>query len=165
MHMATLIHKMNLLLLEFDNIKQLKTVLGLIFSKQLLEAIIEFVMSTDNFANFGIRFLEILSIEYSRQIVEQSDVLPVMLGLLRTNDYETIVQCMSFVATLLCSGELEAVCVVNKKMMSLLLKITQKHKEIEYVNYIVQICNQALMSKDLRSVILSEEEEFIPLLY
>ena len=32
-HMATLIHKMNLLLLEFDNLKDLKNILKIIYSK------------------------------------------------------------------------------------------------------------------------------------
>jgi len=61
-HMATLIHKMNLLLLEFDQVFQLKTSLQLIFSPKLLVTIVDFCVNTDNFANFGIRFLEILSI-------------------------------------------------------------------------------------------------------
>jgi hypothetical protein len=46
-------------------------------------------MNTDNFANFGIRLLELLSLEYAKDIVK-SDVLSVVLGLLRTNDYETV---------------------------------------------------------------------------
>ena len=88
--MATLIHKINLLLLEYDNIYQLKNILKLVFTKQLMNSIIDFSMNTDNFANFGIRLLEIFSLEYAKEIVK-SDIIAVVFGLLRTNDYETIV--------------------------------------------------------------------------
>jgi hypothetical protein len=73
-HMATLIHKMNLLLLEFDSIKDLRNILKLIFSKQLLNSLIDFCMNTENFSNYGIRLLEIMSIEYSQEIAK-SDIL------------------------------------------------------------------------------------------
>lgn len=55
-----------------------------------MNSIIDFAMNTDNFANFGIRLLEIMSLEFCKEIA-QSDVMAVVLGLLRTNDYETIV--------------------------------------------------------------------------
>ena len=42
-----------------------------------------------NFANFGLRFLEILSLEYAQAIVK-SEILGILSGLLRTNDYETV---------------------------------------------------------------------------
>ena len=80
---------MNLLMLEFDTIPQLKNGLHLIYSKKLLNTIIDFVMNTDNFANFGIRFLEILALEYSSQVIK-SEILGIVGGLLRTNDYETV---------------------------------------------------------------------------
>ena len=57
-------------------------------------------MNTENFANFGIRLLEIMSLEFYRDIAA-SDVMAVVMGLLRTNDYETIVQCLSFIKVLL----------------------------------------------------------------
>ena len=87
--MATLVHKMNLLLLEFETIPQLKNSLKLIYSKKLLNTVVDFVMNTDNFANFGIRFLEILALEYPEKVIK-SDILGVVGGLLRTNDYETV---------------------------------------------------------------------------
>ena len=55
-----------------------------------MNSIIDFSMNTDNFANFGIRLLEIFSLEFAKEIVK-SDILAVVFGLLRTNDYETIV--------------------------------------------------------------------------
>ena len=67
--MATLIHKLNLLLLEFEQVFQLKTSLQLIFSNKLLTIIVDFCMNTDNFANFGIRFLEILSLQFCDEIL------------------------------------------------------------------------------------------------
>jgi hypothetical protein len=57
-------------------------------------------MNADQFANFGIRLMEIFSLEYYKEIV-RSDALAVVFGLLRTNDYETVVQCMSFIKVLL----------------------------------------------------------------
>ena len=87
--MATLIHKMNLLLLEVDSIPQLKNTLKLIFSQKLLNTVVDFVMNTDNFANFGLRFLEILCLEYA-EVVAKSEILGILGGLLRTNDYETV---------------------------------------------------------------------------
>ena len=87
--MATLIHKLNLLLLEIDKVSQLKNTLQLIFSKKLLTVIVDFCTNTDNFANFGIRFLEILSLQYIDEIIA-TEILGVISGLLRTNDYETV---------------------------------------------------------------------------
>lgn len=87
--MATLIHKMNLLLLEFESIPQLKNSLKLIYSKKLLNTMVDFVMNTDNFANFGIRFLEIMALEYPEKVIK-SEIIGVVGGLLRTNDYETV---------------------------------------------------------------------------
>ncbi len=67
--MATLIHKVNLLLLEFDKVSILKNSLQLIYSDKLLNVIVDFCTNTDNFANFGLRLLEIMSLHYSDQIV------------------------------------------------------------------------------------------------
>lgn len=89
-HMATLIHKLNLLLLEYENIKQLRQILRIVFSKQLLNSVIDFSMNTDHFAQFGIRLLEIFCLEFSKEVSE-SDAISVVFGLLRTNDYETVV--------------------------------------------------------------------------
>ena len=97
--MATLIHKLNLLLLEIDKVSQLKNTLQLIFSKKLLTVIVDFCTNTDNFANFGIRFLEILSLQYIDEILA-TEILGVISGLLRTNDYETVAQCLSFLSVL-----------------------------------------------------------------
>ena len=47
-------------------------------------------MNADQFANFGIRLMEIFSLEFYKDIVK-SDALAVVFGLLRTNDYETVV--------------------------------------------------------------------------
>ena len=98
-HMATLIHKLNLLLLEIEKVSQLKNTLQLIFSKKLLTVIVDFCTNTDNFANFGIRFLEILSLQYFDEILG-TNILGVISGLLRTNDYETVAQCLSFLSVL-----------------------------------------------------------------
>jgi hypothetical protein len=70
-------------------------------------------MNTENFSNFGIRLLEIMSLEYHKEITLQSDVLAVVLGLLRTNDYETVVQCMSFIKVLLQNASVDEMKVVK----------------------------------------------------
>jgi hypothetical protein len=70
-------------------------------------------MNTENFSNFGIRLLEIMSLEYHKEITLQSDVLAVVLGLLRTNDYETVVQCMSFIKVLLQNASVDEMKLVK----------------------------------------------------
>ena len=66
--MATLIHKVNLLLLQYDSINDLKNISNLIFTDKLLNTLIDFCMNTENFANFGIRLIEILSLEFTKKI-------------------------------------------------------------------------------------------------
>jgi hypothetical protein len=98
-HMATLIHKINLLLLEYDCVNDLKNVAVIIYSDKLLNTLIDFCMNTENFANFGIRLIEILSIEFTYKIAK-SEIFSVVQGLMRTNDYETVSQCLSFISVL-----------------------------------------------------------------
>lgn len=94
--MATLIHKINLLLLEYDSVADLRNILALIYSDKLLNTLIDFCMNTENFSNFGLRTIEIFCLEFLDQILK-SDIFQVIMGLLRTNDYETVAQCLSFV--------------------------------------------------------------------
>ena len=88
-HMATLIHKINLLLLEYESVNDLKNITTIIYSDKLLNILIDFCMNTENFANFGIRLVEILALEYTEKIAK-SEIFAVISGLMRTNDYETI---------------------------------------------------------------------------
>ena len=69
-HMATLIHKVNLLLLEYDSVADLKNISGIIYTDRLLNTLIDFCMNTENFANFGIRLIEILSLEFTQKIAK-----------------------------------------------------------------------------------------------
>lgn len=64
-HMATLIHKVNMLLLEYDSLNDLKNIMQLVFNDKLLFTIIDFCMNTECFAGFGIRLIELFSLEYS----------------------------------------------------------------------------------------------------
>lgn len=57
-------------------------------------------MNADQFAHFGVRMLEVFSLEYYKEIA-RSEAIQVVFGLLRTNDYETVVQCLSFIKVLL----------------------------------------------------------------
>ena len=98
-HMATLIHKTNLLLLEYDSVNDLKNISNLIFTDKLLNTLIDFCMNTENFANFGIRLIEILSLEFTTKIAK-SEIFAVIQGLLRTNDYETVAQSLSFISVM-----------------------------------------------------------------
>lgn len=98
-HMATLIHKINLLLLEYDSVNDLKNISNLIYTDKLLNTLIDFCMNTENFANFGIRLIEILSLEFTVKI-GKSEIFSVLQGLLRTNDYETVAQSLSFISVM-----------------------------------------------------------------
>jgi len=57
-HFATLIHKINLFLLEFKSIRDVKSILEIVYSEELINRIIDFITNTDYFCNFGIRLLE-----------------------------------------------------------------------------------------------------------
>ena len=156
-HMATLIHKINLLLLEFDNIPQLRNTLKLIYSQKLLNTINDFVMNTESFANFGIRFLEILSLQFAEEVI-QSEILGIVTGLLRTNDYETVAQCLSFVSVLAENANLidaqskyfantklkhshekpktiSVKDVLSKRLLILVMKTVQKSPEVEFLHF------------------------------
>ena len=56
-------------------------------------------MNTESFANFGIRLCEIFSLEFPDKIAS-SEIFAVLQGLLRTNDYETVAQCLSFLTVM-----------------------------------------------------------------
>ena len=97
--MATLIHKVNLLMLEYDSVMQLRNIQKIIYSDKLLDTVIDFCMNTESFANFGVRFCEIFAIQYPTKIA-RSEIFPVIHGLMRTNDYETVAQCLSFLTVM-----------------------------------------------------------------
>jgi hypothetical protein len=114
-HMATLIHKVNLLLLEYDSVKQLRNVLRIVFTKALLTSLVDFCMNADQFAHFGVRLLELMSLEFHREVA-RSEAIAVVFGLLRTQDYETVVQCLSFVKVLLQTATAETPTAVIKNV-------------------------------------------------
>ena len=58
MHFATLVHKINLIMLEYENLKAVYNIIDIIYSEKLIDKIIGFVTNTDYFCNFGIRLLE-----------------------------------------------------------------------------------------------------------
>jgi len=83
----------------------------------------------------------------------------VVSGLLRTNDYETVAQCLSFLSVLADNYVLqqkELKSVINKKILILLLKTVAKSPEVEYVHYTVSIVSHCLSDSELRGVILNE---------
>ena len=156
----------------------MKNTLRLIFSQKLLNTVVDFCMNTDNFANFGLRFLEILSLEYAEAILK-SEILAILSGLLRTNDYETVTQALSFISVLCETASiaqamskppitdpssakpqsLSVNSILTKQMLVLVMKTVQRNPEIEYVHYAIQIVNHALSDPTLRKVITSEELE------
>jgi len=98
-------------------------------------------MNTDNFANFGVRFLEILSLEFPSEVAN-SEILGVVSGLLRTNDYETVAQCLSFVSVLaenasLHTDQLSVQKIVSGKLLTLMLRTVAKQPEVEYLHYML----------------------------
>ena len=115
-------------------------------------------MNAENFANFGIRLLEIMSLEFHKEIL-QSDILDVVIGLLRTNDYETIVQCLSFIKVIIenanSNENFKIEQALKPKLLALVLKTVGKHSEIEFVNLTLEIVNLSLPNKELRNVIIN----------
>lgn len=69
-HMATLIHKANMLMLEYDSLYDLRNIIQLVFNDKLLVTIIDFCMNTESFCGFGIRMIELFSLEYSDKIAK-----------------------------------------------------------------------------------------------
>ena len=182
MHMATLIHKMNLLLLEVDSVTHLKNSLSLIYSPKLLVTVVDFVTNTDSFANLGLRFLEIICLSYAAEVAK-TEIVGVLSGLLRTNDYETVAQSFSFLSTLLESAAIKrdqemtdailkdkqeqtgskkkrkfsVEAILTKRIVSLIMKTLVKTPEIEFIHYGLQILSHALADKDLRQTIFEED--------
>ena len=68
--MATLIHKINLLLLEYESMMDLRNILQLVFTDKLLITIIDFCMNTESFSGFGIRLIELLSLEFCDKVID-----------------------------------------------------------------------------------------------
>jgi len=129
-------------------------------------------MNTDSFANFGIRFLEILSLQFADQVI-RSEALAIVTGLLRTNDYETVAQCLSFISVVAESANIaesqrtyagshrskedtsvSVKDVLNKRILVLIMKTVVKSPEVEYMHFVTQIVNLALAHKDLRAVVV-----------
>lgn len=80
-------------------------------------------------------------------------------GLLRTNDYETVAQCLSFISVLAdCQvlQEKDLLKVINPKLITLILKTNAKQCELEYIHYVVSIVNHCVRVKELREVLLSD---------
>ena len=77
----------------------MRNIVNIVFTDKLLNTIIDFCMNTESFSNFGIRLIEILSLEFPHKIA-RSEVFAVVQGLLRTNDYEVVAQCLSFVSVM-----------------------------------------------------------------
>ena len=129
----------------------------------MLNTVVDFVMNTDNFANFGLRFLEILCLEYAEEVAA-SEILGILGGLLRTSDYETVAQSLSFMSVLCdcasistnpASFSIEEV--IKPKLIVLIMRVIYKTPEIEYLHYTLQIINHALKVRDLRKSICTED--------
>ena len=128
-----------------------------------MNTVVDFVMNTDSFANFGLRFLEILCLEYSEQVA-QSEILGIICGLLRTNDYETVAQSFSFLTVLLdCAaistnpGVFSVEEVLKPRLLQLVIRTVYKTPELEYLHYTLQIVNHALKVHKLRRALCTED--------
>ena len=87
-----------------------------------------------------------------------------MGGLLRTNDYETVAQGLSFLSVLFdCAaisnnpGNFSVEGLLQRRLLILIMKVVYKTPEIEYLHYTLQIINHALKVHDLRRAIVSED--------
>ena len=125
-------------------------------------------MNTDSFAHFGIRLLEIMSLQFTVQVVK-SEALGIVTGLLRTNDYETVAQCLSFLAVLTESASLIdsenkaegkstslVTTVLSKRLIVLVMKTVEKSPEVEFLHFATQIVGHAIAHKALRKVVIEE---------
>ncbi|CAI2360129.1 unnamed protein product [Moneuplotes crassus] len=147
MHFATLIHKINLFLLEYKNISAVKNILDIVYSEELLTRIVDFVTNTEYFCNFGLRLLEHFCIlPKAREYLENSEVIYVIFGLLRTNDNETIVSAISFLSILLNPSNVSKI-LSKARILPILIKLL-KTKEIEY--FCGDILDTILAAKDAK---------------
>ena len=147
MHFATLVHKINVHLLEFKKTAQVKTVLDIVFSEALVQRVIDFVTDTDYFAHFGFRLLEhFCLLERARDFILRSDVFFLAWGLLKTNDYETIVQILSFLSVALGPDNAASV-LASAKMLPSIVRLFNS-KQIEFVYHGLAIFEQVLLCKE-----------------
>lgn len=106
----------------------------------------------------------------------QSEIIPVVQGLLRTNDFETVTQCLSFVnvigqqvtvmkLTAELVGKSKHQCLilenfVTPRLLILILSMVSKQPEraeIVFVHYSLEIVSKCLPNSTLREIILSTE--------
>ena len=128
-----------------------------------MNTVVDFVMNTDNFANFGLRFLEILCLEYAEEVAA-SEILGILGGLLRTSDYETVAQSLSFLSVLCDCASISTnpatFCVdevLKPRLITLIMRVVYKTPEIEYLHYTLQIINHGLKVKALRKSICNDD--------
>lgn len=100
------------------------------------------------------RLIEIMAVEYHKEIA-RSEAVAVVFGLLRTQDYETVVQCLSFIKVLLQTSLSEIPLnqkpgsppivqvgeILTKKLLLLVMKTVAKAPEVEYIAILVDIVN------------------------
>jgi len=156
MHFATLIHKINLFLLEYKSMQSVQTILEIVYSKELLKRIIDFVTNTDYFCNFGLRLLEHFWIlPKARKFLEKSDIIYVIFGLLRTSDNEIIMSAISFLSVLLTPTNVTKI-LGKARILPLIIKLL-KSKDIEYFwGDILETILSAKDAKELRRTLLKE---------
>ena len=149
-HFATLVHKVNLYLLEYRSIKSVENIVDIVYSEKLIGRIIDFITNTDYFCNFGIRLLEHFCIvDKVRKHLETSEIFYVMVGLLRTNDNETLVSALSFLSLILNSKNANSI-LSKARILPLIVKLL-KTKDIEYVFFINDILMTILSDKNCKS--------------
>ena len=150
-HFATLVHKVNLFLLEYSSIKAVENIVDIVFSEKLVGRIIDFITNTDYFCNFGIRLLEhFWIVDRVRKHLESSEIFYVMVGLLRTNDNETLVSALSFLSLILNSKNANII-LSKARILPLLIKLL-KTKDIEYVFFINDILMTILSDKNWKAL-------------
>ena len=81
----------------------------------------------------------------------------VILGLMRTNDYETIVQSLSLVSSLLKVPDLPKEQILSGRLLQQILKSLKGTRELEFIVHFAQIVNLTLGIKSLRSIFLENE--------
>lgn len=109
-HLASLIHKVNVLLLEYESYQDLNEISKLIFTDRFLYILMNFCTNSDTLVHFALRLIEIMCLQNPIQ-VSNSGALDLVQGLLRSTNFDIIHQCLSLLSVL--SKKLQTLCQIK----------------------------------------------------
>lgn len=112
----------------------------MIATDTLIEKLTNFIINTECFAHFAVRLFEhfILASPKLKTVIEgkclspKDSLLFILTGLMKTNDYETIVASLSFIGSLLDKDNIQKIFFAVKSLLPLLCKLLRQ-KQLEYM--------------------------------